>query len=79
MKVGMAFLLAVGLALSSHGAENMAVDPLEGRSRLYTEPDISATGGIQGRILRPPQPIEQILATPPDEPRLVYKLSLIHI
>ena len=43
------------------------------RTRLYTSPDNSATGGIKGRIVSPSKPIEQILAMPPDEPKKVYK------
>ena len=43
------------------------------RYRLYTRPDPAAQGGITGTILLPSQPIEQILAIPPDEPRLVYE------
>jgi hypothetical protein len=43
------------------------------RYRLYSKPDPEAPGGITGTILMPSQPIEQILAIPPDEPRLVYK------
>lgn len=43
------------------------------RHRLYTEPDPAATGGIKGSVGYPAQPIEQILAIPPDEPRLVYE------
>ena len=43
------------------------------RTRLYTEPDPSAPGGIEGRIARPPRPIEQILAIPCDAPKKVYK------
>lgn len=68
-------LIFLACALSLSAAEKGG-DPLEGRSRLYSEPDPSSPGGIQGRILRPRQPIEQILATPPDEPRLVYKGSI---
>jgi len=54
-------------------AADTGVDPLKGRSRLYSKTDPSDTGGIHGRILRPAKAIEQILASPPDEPRLVYK------
>ena len=42
-------------------------------SRLYTKPDPSAKGGIKGRMASPATPIAQILAIPPDEPRLVYE------
>lgn len=45
----------------------------EERHRLYTKPDPEFSGGIEGRIVNPGDPIEQILAIPPDEPRLVYK------
>lgn len=43
------------------------------RDRLYTPPDPTAGGGIQGMVVYPVLPIEQILAIPPDEPRFVYK------
>lgn len=43
------------------------------RGRLYTSPDMSASGGIAGRIIKPEMPIVQILAMPPDEPRFVYE------
>ncbi len=43
------------------------------RGRLYTAPDLSASGGIAGRIIKPELPILQILAMPPDEPRFVYE------
>jgi hypothetical protein len=43
------------------------------RSRLYTPTDPSATGGIKGTIINPAQPIVQVLAMPPDEPRFVYE------
>ncbi len=42
-------------------------------SRLYTAPDMSASGGIAGKIINPGMPIVQILAMPPDEPRFVYE------
>ena len=44
-----------------------------GPDRLYSKTDPSNLGGIKGRITSPSQPIEQILAIPPDEPRLVYR------
>jgi len=47
-----------------------------GRSRLYTAPDPAAKGGISGRIISPLLPIQQVLAIPPDEPRLVYEGSI---
>lgn len=65
-------VVILGCALATFAGE-INVDPLEGRSRLYTEPDPSSSGGITGRIVQPAQPIEQILATPPDAPQLVYK------
>jgi hypothetical protein len=43
------------------------------RYRLYSKPDPDAQGGITGTIERPSKPIQQILAIPPDEPRLVYE------
>lgn len=43
------------------------------RGRLYTSPDMSASGGIVGKIIKPEMPIVQILAMPPDEPRFVYE------
>ena len=43
------------------------------RHRLYTAPDPAASGGIEGRIASPSNPIEQILAIPPDKPRFVYE------
>ena len=70
MRVLVAILLALAWAAV---AEESASDPLIGRSRLYTDPDPSSPGGIQGRISRPSKPITQILAIPPDAPRLVYE------
>ena len=67
-----ALLILLGCAVAV-GAAGAGDDPLEGRSRLYTPPDPLSAGGIAGRIAWPAEPIEQILATPPDEPRLVYQ------
>jgi hypothetical protein len=50
------------------------VDP--GRNHLYTKPDPSANGGIQGRIASPSLPLESVLAIPADEPRFVYEADL---
>jgi len=51
------------------------IDP--GRNYLYTKPDPSAQGGIQGRIASPSLPLEGVLAIPADEPRFVYEADLI--
>jgi hypothetical protein len=45
--------------------------PLE-RTRLYTDPDSGSPGGLKGRISKPEQSIEQILAIPTDAPEQVY-------
>jgi hypothetical protein len=57
-------LLFMTLSVSAAGKEH---------SRLYTPPDMSASGGIAGKIINPAMPIVQILAMPPDEPRFVYE------
>jgi hypothetical protein len=43
------------------------------RDRLYTKPDPASPGGIMGEVVKPAHPIRQVLAIPPDEPRLVYE------
>ena len=55
----------VGLLLLPLGA-------LAERDRLYSKTDPSDTGGIKGSVITPSKAIVQILAIPPDEPRLVY-------
>jgi hypothetical protein len=50
------------------------IDP--GRNYLYTKPDPSAQGGIQGRVAAPSLPIESVLAIPADEPRFVYEARI---
>jgi len=40
---------------------------------LYTKPDPSAPGGMQGRVVQPQLPIRQILAIPPSSPEKVYE------
>ena len=61
-------MLAAGLFLPAA----VSAVPAE-RHRLYTTPDPAASGGIEGSISYPYDPIEQILAIPPDEPRFVYE------
>lgn len=43
------------------------------RVRLYTPPDESSTGGIKGRIARPTDPLEQILAIPRADQARAYE------
>ena len=47
------------------------------RDRLYSSVDPTDTGGIKGSIVTPSKAIVQILAIPPDEPRLVYVGQLL--
>ena len=69
------------LWLQTTGYSQSAVSPgpkgLTEHERLYTPGDPSAAGGIRGRIVKPEKPIEQILALPPDEPKLVYKGMIV--
>ena len=51
------------------------IDP--GRNYLYTEPDPTATGGIEGHIVTPALPVESVLAIPADEPRFVYEAQIV--
>jgi hypothetical protein len=60
-------------ALVCGGGAVLVAAPAPERIRLYTQPDPSASGGINGTIVTPAKPIEQILAMPPDEPTLVYQ------
>lgn len=46
------------------------------RSRLYTKPDPSATGGIRGVVTNIEEPISQALAVNQDEPGMVYKAEV---
>ena len=50
---------------------SFAQNPPE-RTRLYTTPNPTDTGGLQGHIKNPALPIEQILATPAINPEEVY-------
>ena len=61
-------LWSVGVLLS-HGA-------CAERDRLYSKLDPSAAGGIRGEIVSPRSPILEVLAIPPDEPRLVYRTTV---
>ncbi len=67
--------VASGVLLGSMlwGAMVLAVPAPPDRHRLYTKPDSGCLGGIEGSIAYPGEEIEQILAIPPDEPRLVYE------
>lgn len=67
-------VLLLGLPVLTASAL-LAAEPPE-RIRLYSPPEASAPGGIQGRIIVPDRAIEQILAIPSDEPRLVYRGEL---
>ena len=57
---------AIGLSLTAHGQVSTG-------SHLYTQPDPSAGGGIQGRVAAPARPLVAAYALPPDEPRFVYR------
>ncbi len=46
-------------------------DPVE-HARLYTAPDPSASGGLEGRITSPAEPLLQVLAIAPGRPEHVY-------
>ena len=46
------------------------------RDRLYSAPDLSAAGGVKGEIVSPRRPVLEVLAIPPDEPRLVYRAKV---
>lgn len=60
-------------ALLMIAALALAGAALAERDRLYTATDPLAKGGIRGTVATPMLPIRQILAIPPDEPRLVYE------
>ncbi|MFO7937872.1 MAG: hypothetical protein R6V06_09750 [Kiritimatiellia bacterium] len=69
-----AVIIASCLAFPSALIAKPHINPnIKERTRLYTPPDTSASGGIKGRIVNPVKPIEQILAMPPDQPKKVYK------
>jgi len=59
------------LTLLFFGGIAFAQNPPE-RTRLYTKTDPANPGGLKGRISKPEQPIEQILATPTENPEEVY-------
>lgn len=46
------------------------------RYKLYTPPEAGASGGISGRVAKPDQPVEQVLAIPADAPEKVYQGEL---
>ncbi len=78
MKNNFNLITAVVLAVFSiapllSNAAPVTDENIRERTRLYTTPELSAAGGIRGRIASPRKPIEEILAMPPDEPKHVYK------
>ncbi|MDP6524437.1 MAG: hypothetical protein QGI24_07380 [Kiritimatiellia bacterium] len=62
-------IILVGLLFLTAATSRAAPE----RYRLYTKPDPTSTGGMKGHIYSPKMPIQQVLAIPPDEPRIVYK------
>ncbi len=58
--------------MASDLATQLAYEKME-HSRLYTEPDPSAAGGIKGRIANPAATIRQVLAIPAARPEKVYR------
>ena len=64
-------LLIVGGAERSHAIPKF--DESNERIKLYTKPDPSSAGGIEGKIVGVTKPIRQILAIPPDAPEKVYR------
>lgn len=65
----------LGAALAAWLAGAAAAEPVAPpeRHRLYTAPEAGAPGGIAGRVARPAQAIEQVLAIPADAPEQVYQ------
>jgi len=61
------------LIIAALGFAAGTCEGVEERHRLYTKPDPTCTGGIQGSIDYPSEGIEQILAIPPDDPLSVYE------
>ncbi len=51
----------------------LAEPPPPERTRLYTKPDPANSGGLRGHISKPGLPIEEILATPADNPEELYE------
>ncbi len=65
-------MLVASIGLGGDLATQLAYEKMEHR-RLYTEPDPSAVGGIQGRIANPAEIIRQVLAIPAARPEKVYR------
>jgi hypothetical protein len=63
------WLFAFGISAAAAGPTS---EPME-RTRLYTQPDPASKGGIQGGVVRPETPLEQILAIPTANPESVYQ------
>ena len=73
INIMVAMLMVIALIPGFLNAAPVTYSNIKERTRLYTSPDHSASGGIKGRIVNPSKPIEEILAMPPDVPKLVYK------
>jgi len=58
------------------GASTPQAKEVAENTRLYTQPDPSATGGITGRITSPATPIELIVASSASEPENLFKGEL---
>ena len=74
-----AALAAIALATLAPGAA--AADKARGTgtvqsSRLYTQPDAAATGGLQGALATPAKPAVGVFAMPVDDWQRVYRATL---
>jgi len=72
MSVRLLLRLVLSTALLLAGI-TFAEPPPPERTRLYTKPDGANPGGLQGHISNPALPIEEILATPAENPEEVYE------
>jgi len=66
-------LLACSASLARLRAAPPEFDESNERTKLYTATDPQSPGGIEGRIVNPDKPIQQVLAIPPDAPEKVYQ------
>lgn len=68
-QLAMGVISSFCLAIAVHA---QGLGPSTGKY-LYTKPDSLAQGGISGSIGRPDRPIVEIFASPPSEPRKLYR------